>query len=151
MSTRDDGSNRNDHIFLAKLVRTLNPFINFIFGAIILDVIANVISQPLQLPPTWKTYLQFLINWGIKNPAIAASIACVLFLFKYTFTKLKDIDIPPSFRTLEREYLESVERTTEMFVPEGLPTHIHGFTALLSAVFYSPMFYPNTHVTDFLP
>lgn len=155
MSVQNNDSKQSNHIFLTRFVRKVNPFINFIFYSIILatilDIIATVISQPLQIPPVWKEKLQFIFNWGINSWPFVLAIFAVLFLYKYTFSKLEGIEIPEPLRKLERKYLKSVKNKTEMLVLKGLPANRKGFTAQLSSVFYPPEFIPNTHTTDFIP
>src|SRR5579859_639945 len=155
MSVQNNDSTQGNHIFLTRFVRKVNPFINFIFYSIvlatILDIIANVISQPLQFPFAWKAKLQFMFGWGMNNWHIVLAIFAVLFIFKYTFSKLEGVEIPDSLKALEHKYLEFVEKETEKSALEGLPINVPGYSALLSAIFTFPKFHPNVYMTNFLP
>ena len=155
MNIQHNDSKNDPPIFLARAARHLNPLLNFLLISVILslvlNVLANLVSQPLQIPLSWKQYLQYTFNWGIQHPIISLLLLVILFLFRFIFFLVRDVPIPPSNKELECDYLESLEQTTEILVPEGLPTQIRGFSALLRTITHSHNFYPNTPMTDLPP
>ncbi len=141
-------------VFLAKVSRTLNPIINFVFISVILavfvDIVANTVSPIIPLPQLWLNHLRSAFEWSFQNPISVILLFLILFLLRFLFFLVRDVEIPPSQRKLLSDYLHSVKVETEMLIPEGLPTYIRGRSALLKTIFSSPDFYPNTPMTNFL-
>lgn len=155
MSTQLNASNESHFIYIAKVARSLNPYVTallFSFPlALLLDVLANVVSP--FVPQAWVNYLKFLFRLMINNPLASVLLFVILLSFWIIFKIVRDVPIPPSYRTLEHEYLASIE---DKFLPEGLQA-LEEYNLFvrrsthLRKIFYLPEFYPNIPLTDYPP